>query len=112
MSGTVHNVSTKITPNFRKDIIRALHCGFRTFVANFNYSRRHPANEKTNIRERSHDTQQHQGLLTTGLNPRAAHISRKCIFFLNRSSSSFIARLRKGGDDLWKTVRVSMSGVT
>jgi hypothetical protein len=51
-------------------------------------------------------------LLTTGLNAGAARISRKYIF-LNRSSSSFIARLSKGADDIWKTVRVSMSdGVT
>jgi hypothetical protein len=49
---------------------------------------------KNNIRERTHNTQQHQRLLTTGLNAGAARISRKYIF-LNRSSSSFIARLSK-----------------
>jgi hypothetical protein len=47
------------------------------------------------------------------LNSGAARISRQYIFFFSRSSSSFIARLKKGGDDFWKTVRVSMSdGVT
>ena len=39
MSGTVHSISTKITLNPRKTIIRALHFGLRTLAANFNYSR-------------------------------------------------------------------------
>jgi len=51
-------------------------------AANYNYSRHHPDNEKTNIRERTHNTQQHQGLLNHRVKPGAAHISRKCIFFL------------------------------
>jgi hypothetical protein len=68
---------------------------------------------KNNIRERTQNTQQHQASPASGLDPGAARISRNNVFSFSSSSSSLLAHLSKGGGDLWKTVRVSMSvGVT
>src|SRR3977135_939343 len=98
-----------MSPNLRKIITHALHCEGRISLQTSTIPDTIPGNEK---QYPGANAQQHQELLTTGLNPGAARISRKYIF-LNRSSSSFIARLRKGDDGIWKTVRVSMSdGVT
>jgi hypothetical protein len=46
MSETVHSVSTKITPNLRKNIIRALHFGPKVLAANLYCSRRYPDNDQ------------------------------------------------------------------
>jgi hypothetical protein len=82
-------------------------------AANVNHPPHHPGNEKTNIREANAQQPTAPGIADHRLNSGAACISRQYIFFFSRSSSSFIARLKKGGDDFWKTVRVSMSdGVT
>src|SRR6266481_6862605 len=44
--GTVHRVSTKITPNFRKIITHALHCGVRIPTSDI-------PDYETNLRERT-----------------------------------------------------------
>jgi hypothetical protein len=84
-------------------------CELQLFPTPFPVTKNDIRERTHNTRQQTHNTQQHQRLLTTGLNAGAARISRKYIF-LNRSSSSFIARLRKGDDGIWKTVRVSVSG--
>src|SRR5882762_7352728 len=74
--GTVHRVSTKITPSFHKDATHALHC-----CANFQIRRRtsnSPDSEKTNLRELTQNTQQNQGELATRLNAGTS-MHRICI---------------------------------
>src|SRR4051812_15095794 len=108
----MHRVTTKITSNFRNSITRVLHCGG---MVSLRASIIPTSSRQQKDQSPGSDAQQPTapGIADHRLNSGAACISRQYIFFFNRSSSSFIARLKKGGDDFWKTVRVSVSvGVT